>query len=474
MDEFLREINTSVFKKWLTFQEIPDIHLHEENDGFNDIVVVETNYCRGEIIFFDDCIIQMVVKDLLSEKDIFFLHFQMNNIKHAIELYQEMVETIRMRISAPVIKVLLTCTGGFTTGYFADKLNEAAELLDVDQTFDAVAYSKLYEYADEFQVVLLAPQVSYQLPVVQSILSDHKVISIPAKVFAGYDAQAIFSLVDKAFNKQSYQDFGTNEKDDLSLKIKIPAHHEEHILVLCLIRTGAVMRMAYRIYDPDNNILLNQEMIKNTINIADLNDIINTILIRNRKVGRIAISVPGIVHNGRSFSLIQEGINDLDLVALIENKFHIPATLHNDVNTAAVGYYASQSRYQSLSFIFQPVNGNYCGIGSIHQGHLIIGYEHVAGEAQFIPLALSDDVEILGCTPEGTLEIMGQTIAALISINGPEVIILSAKLITSIHDLRKEIEKYIPKRYIPQIYLIDDFKEYMLLGTMIQSIRTKD
>ena len=39
------------------------------------------------------------------------------------------IETIQKLIKKPVVKVLLCCSGGLTTGYFAQKINEAASLL---------------------------------------------------------------------------------------------------------------------------------------------------------------------------------------------------------------------------------------------------------------------------------------------------------------------------------------------------------
>ena len=70
-------------------------------------------------------------------------------------------------------------------------------------------------------------------------------------------------------------------------------------------------------------------------------------------------------------------------------------------------------------------------------------------------------------TPEGTLSWAAQTIASIISILGPELILLSCRLIVQIDGLIKELEKYVPGKYIPEIIQIDSVKDYMLLGLMI-------
>ena len=95
----------------------------------------------------------------------------------------------------------------------------------------------------------------------------------------------------------------------------------------------------------------------------------------------------------------------------------------------------------------------------------------MAGEVQFLPLNSESDSDNLApslrMTPEGTLSWAAQTIASIISILGPELILLSCRLIVQIDGLIKELEKYVPGKYIPEIIQIDSVKDYMLLGLMI-------
>ena len=52
----------------------------------------------------------------------------MKTMKHAIELFHEMIESILQLVEKPKVRILLSCSGGLTTSYFASKLNEASEL----------------------------------------------------------------------------------------------------------------------------------------------------------------------------------------------------------------------------------------------------------------------------------------------------------------------------------------------------------
>ena len=143
----------------------------------------------------------------------------------------------------------------------------------------------------------------------------------------------------------------------------------------------------------------------------------------------------------------------------------------NDVNTAAVGYYASQNRYSSITFLFQPTSF-YAGAGTIINGQLIKGRLHLAGEVQYLPLNLSDDKLVLNKTPEGAIELVAKTILSIISVISPDAIILSCVLIPQVHELKKELERYVPAQYVPDIIKVEDIQEYILLGLMILCARS--
>ena len=62
---------------------------------------------------------------------------------------------------------------------------------------------------------------------------------------------------------------------------------------------------------------------------------------------------------------------------------------------------------------------------------------------------------------------MAKTVTSMISLMDPQLIVVCCFLIVSVEELKKEIAKYIPKEYIPEIVLIDYLQEYMLLGTLL-------
>ena len=58
MDDFLREIQTSVFREWINNQKRDYYHLHQsETDP--DAIIIENEYCYSYVTFNPQCIIEL-------------------------------------------------------------------------------------------------------------------------------------------------------------------------------------------------------------------------------------------------------------------------------------------------------------------------------------------------------------------------------------------------------------------------------
>jgi hypothetical protein len=230
---------------------------------------------------------------------------------------------------------------------------------------------------------------------------------------------------------------------------------------------------ASRIYDKGQNILYDVDQLKPKIVAEDLYDICDTALARFPEVQTIGIAMPGIINNGRVS--LGTTFQNLDIVGMLKERYGREVYLENDANSIVAGYYATQTKYSSISLLFQPSIVSYDGVGSIYNGHLIEGHCHVAGEVKYLPSVRRAEKELIRCTPEGALAIATETMAALVCILGPELIILSSHLILSADRIRQELGKYIPMEYLPDVLIIRNVREYMLLGMVIAcSLKEQD
>lgn len=461
MDEFLRDIYGNVFKEWILTQTSSKYNIFVSQKDEN-VIVIETDYSHSEVTFNSMNIIELSVTNLIHQNIEFYLHFQLKTLNHAIELFREMIEVVLKLADKPIIKVLLSCSGGLTTTFFMEKLNEATQLLMLNYEFHAVAYSELFHIGEDYDVIMLAPQISYMQAKVQDILRDKIVLKIPPQYFAKYDVAQTLTLIQEQVDQHQKEE--TISDKPLHLMIEKEYHYKT--LCIAIIRLSERVYLDYRLYDENNHIVMDKEIIKNRISLDDICDILDTVFLTHNDVEIVGISMPGIINDGR-LSLLAHGFCDCDIIGVLSQKYSQKFVLSNDVNCIAVGYYASQDQYSSISFLFQPKAGYPGGVGNIFQGQLIKGRQNIAGEVQYLPLHLSQDFLELTKTPDGSLELVAKTLVSVISIFGPEVIVLSCQLICDLDKLKLEMEKYIPKQYIPEMIKIENLKEYILFGQMI-------
>lgn len=180
MDAFYREINCLLYMKWITMQDLPDITLHAHATN----IILEAAHSISRITLYPDCIFEEETKDRESGKVIFYIHFRMANMRHAIALFNEMVDCIYENCAQPLGKILLCCSGGLTTSYFASQMQAICDLEHLNYTVSATGYGMLYEMVDDYDLVLLAPQVSYMEPKIRANIPYKKVSTIPTKYFA--------------------------------------------------------------------------------------------------------------------------------------------------------------------------------------------------------------------------------------------------------------------------------------------------
>lgn len=75
-------------------------------------------------------------------------------------------------------KILLVCSAGMSTSMLVNKMKKYAEENEIEADINAVAISEAYKVIDDVDIVLLGPQVRYQLKTVEEMVKGR----IPVKV----------------------------------------------------------------------------------------------------------------------------------------------------------------------------------------------------------------------------------------------------------------------------------------------------
>mgnify|MGYP003571279186 CR=1 FL=1 len=441
----------------------------------NGNIEIKTSYAEGKINFYalDVLIVEMSVTNLADDENKFYLHFELRDLNYASELFEEMLSTIIDLKNKQSLKILLSCTGGLTTGFFADKLNETAKMLSLNYEFSAVPFHKLYNVGFDYSVILLAPQIAYQIKTAQEILHDKLVLKIPPKIFASYDAGEMLEFIRAELDNRTKT---VEERAILKVRAGL-IKSDAKILSIAVMPFANQTRIAYRIYQK-GAVLLNETVIKGRIKIShDLQDIMDTASRLGVPFDTAGIAIPGIIQKGH-FVFNFYGEVTLDLKGLLEEKYKIPVTISNNANAAALGYYAQQDKFENIVFFTRPRNFTASGLGIVINGKMISGAHNIAGEMQYISREFFTDEDQELWEKNKTVDwkkvpdTIAREIRAAISVTDPELICVRSEMTPDLEKIKTALKKFIPAEYLPEFIYIPDAEmaEYILLGQMILSL----
>ena len=434
----------------------------QETDA--DHVCIVTPYAAAEVIFHPLDIVEMQITNSADQENCFYLHFQLDEEAHAVELMDEMLRTLKQMQNRQVFRVLLTCTSALTTSYFAAELNRAASDLKLKYHFDAVPLPEIYEKGFDYDAILIAPQAGYAYDRIHSVFLSRIVLKIPASVYGQYSTGGIFELLMEAISKK--KDIGPEALPNV---LRSVFDNPYRILSVCLINHQNEYRIGYRIYDHGKK-TLDKEVIKPSVSLQDIDDLIGYVLVRHKKIDAIGLALPGIAHRGVLFHKYDWNVESENIGIRLSDKYSLPVILSNDVNAVAMGYFAVHEKCENMVFHFQPRGFVQAGAGIILNSHLHRGYKSAAGEVGDLIEAVVENGKQKTQTPEGMLEIVGKAMLSYISILAPEKIVYYCDLLPDPEVLRTWLRQYVTEDYIPSIIHVTHIKEYMVPGAMIHAL----
>lgn len=104
-----------------------------------------------------------------NEEHLFYLHYHITNIKQCVHLFDEFFKVVLHYNNQIKIKVALCCSGGLSTSLFSTKLTELVALEKLNYEFDAIGFYRLGREYQQYDAILLAPQISYLEPTALNI-----------------------------------------------------------------------------------------------------------------------------------------------------------------------------------------------------------------------------------------------------------------------------------------------------------------
>ncbi len=451
--------------KWAVSKSDGKYTCERADEGGNKALVLTTPYAEGRIsiTFLEKYTITEYRIRNDKEEDVFYLHFELQNLEHAEELFMEMRECLLKQRESKNRNILLCCTCGLTTSFFTMKLNETAELLGTKMHFSAVPYEMLFENADDKDAILIAPQMGYKFDSINNIYTDKLVMKIPAKIFSSYDVAAMITLLSEEFQK-SKEDDKPAQKEDGIFSLKEEAGS---LLIVSVINMERRTQIAYRVYDRDT-VVTAKQITKERYSFSDIQDVIQTVLVLKPQISAICIVTPGMTNEGR-LTYEDAGIFSLDVCGTIKEQFGLDAYLFNDADMIALGYAAKERDMQDSAFYFVPTGDHAGSVGIVANGKLLTTGSHMGGSQLESVTAITTFPKnpfTLARTPEGNIELASRYLTGLYSYTGIPHIAFYSSLITDAEELRKKMTSFIREEYIPEIVKVSSIREYLYDGVL--------
>lgn len=198
MDIFYRTENIEVFKKWIYFQIKNDSRLTLEICDSQTYKMTYQNKVATFVVW-PIGIIEETIND--GDKLLFYLHYQFYNFHFAMDLFYRMINKLTEDTKDEMKHILLCCTGGMTTGFFAEKMNKYCELNQLPYEISASAIYNLDNVFKDYELILIAPQLRYKVMELSQKYKPTIVKSIEPVAFATYDCQALLTQIEEFYKE---------------------------------------------------------------------------------------------------------------------------------------------------------------------------------------------------------------------------------------------------------------------------------
>lgn len=467
----MNEVGTR-FREWilsLRVQGAKPVQLDE------DRISIELPTATAEVNFYpyeDD---KEIVEYRVVREDgdaSFFLHFELDDLQRAQELFGQMEESLAEESSRETTHVLLSCTSALTTTLFAQRMNEVAQTLGLDYDFCAKPVDEALTTSEPFSAVLLAPQAAHTRKRMMESHPNALVFEIPAKIFGSFDAAGAVRLLMHAFREVS-------ERADVEngLRAVRDLHDDKRVLTITLFALRDHMRLGYRLYDKGEAVV--EGAVRKSMDMSsgydDIEGLIRGLSVRELDLSTldaIAIAVPGVTLRGK-VSLPGIIVGEYDLGPALFERFGVPVYVDNNCNAAAVGCYVSQDECENLMFYRHAFGHVAGGMGTVIDGKLLKGHGNFAGEPKYFEdhFALDMSYEDTLWSAEGMHELALNVAVASAAVVAPDALYLAVDTIDDASAFHDELARILGRPNAPKVVIVDDYVERVYLGTLALALQ---
>lgn len=230
----------------------------------------------------------------------------------------------------------------------------------------------------------------------------------------------------------------------------------ESILCLSFALLQGVKSITTWVLSPTGALLYEQNRAFPWLDVTAVKQQTAAALERFPNISRILVGTPSIAENGviRHSDLAE--LEDVPLKAVLENQFHRPVFLANDMHYKVYGYYRQERCSDEIITLVNYPSGVLPGTATVHKGTLLTGKNLFAGMVGFLDYGISREEQIKRLQRPTAEPLIIQATIALISILNPHRLLLTGDLLREgdLERIRTACLRCIPEEYMPQFFFL--------------------
>ncbi len=457
------------FRAWVRTQSLASHKMVAADDNH---LYVEANNLRAEINIYTIVDESEIVEYRITHRTddpLFFLHFALDDMRRAKDLFQQMSEALAKQLSRKTTPILQCCTSALTTSMFASKMADAAKTLSLDYDFCALPVEQALKEADRFAAVLLAPQVAHLRARMRKEHPHTVVFEIPAKVFGSYDAGGALRLLLHALHDA--QDAGLPEA---TLSAVSDFSDNRRVLIITLFVMRDHSRIGYRLYERGVG-KAEGTVRKPLLDFRDVDDLIDTLILHDidiKTLDAVGVAVPGVTYRG-TITLPNVLDKSHELGVHLSQRLKMPVFVDNNCNAAAVGCYVSQNEVENLVFYRHAFGHDAGGLGTVIDGQLLKGRRNLAGEPKYFEssFSLSTSYDEALWSANGLHELAFNVIATTMSLIAPDAVYIAVDTVDDADEFKGMLRDVFEDEYIPEVHIVRDYVERVYLGELALTLQ---
>lgn len=246
---------------------------------------------------------------------------------------------------------------------------------------------------------------------------------------------------------------------------QICEEHESYLALHFYLKHGE-KTLETIVLSPTGAILSKEKQVLAQIHYSDLEECVRKIQKKHPNLSQIIVGTPSIAEHGIIRYCDIPELENLRLKEKLEERFHLPTAMENDMYHKAYGYYKTKGNPDEVITLGYFQSHILPGTATIHKGTIIRGANSFAGMTGFLPYDISREEQLKLLRPKACAPFISKAIAAILVLLNPDTIVLTGDLITEslLKQIKDNCKETIPLEYMPRFIITDSFDDYYYQG----------